>query len=200
MTKLDAVNELLMRTGGLPVTALDTGGASQASIAERFIDRAEIEVQGEGWHYNTLRGVEITLDADGYAHLPDGVIRMDADGEDSGTDTAQVGRRLYDLDPEANGFDLGSAGDTLSTEQIVRYEFGCIPEYVQILIVSTALCRFNASYGDRRRQRELDADHVLARTRARRQEAEHGDFNILNTEHARAVRGQRTNPDAGDAP
>lgn len=57
MTKLQAVQEILRRSGLMPPAALDTDGASMASNAERCLDSEELAVQSRGWHYNTRREI-----------------------------------------------------------------------------------------------------------------------------------------------
>lgn len=49
MTLLQAVNELLAGLGEPPVTALDTGGASEAGEAEEWLAIAQREIMLEGW-------------------------------------------------------------------------------------------------------------------------------------------------------
>lgn len=59
ITKLEAINEMLAAIEELPVSALDTGGASIAAMAERHLDRENQRVQMEGYEDNTdlCRGV-----------------------------------------------------------------------------------------------------------------------------------------------
>lgn len=49
MTTLQAVNELLAGLGDPPVTALDTGGSSDAAEAEDFLSRAMREIMLKEW-------------------------------------------------------------------------------------------------------------------------------------------------------
>lgn len=62
MTKLDAVQEILRRSGLYVPPALDTDGASAAANAERVLDAEELAVQSRGWHYNTRRKVQLSPD------------------------------------------------------------------------------------------------------------------------------------------
>lgn len=59
ITKLEAINEMLAAVEELPVSTLDTGGASIAAMAERHLDRETQRVQMEGYADNTdlCRGV-----------------------------------------------------------------------------------------------------------------------------------------------
>jgi len=58
-TKLEAVNMVMEAAGFAPVSAVDTGGNSDAAEAERAIDRHDKIVQAQGWHENTEFDVEI---------------------------------------------------------------------------------------------------------------------------------------------
>ena len=62
MTKLEAVALILMRNGMGPPSQLDTGGPSEAGIAERMIDAEEVDLQARGWHYNTVRNYDLEPD------------------------------------------------------------------------------------------------------------------------------------------
>jgi len=54
MTKLEAVNQILMAVGEAPVTALATGGTNEISVAETVLDRETKAILSSGWWCNTL--------------------------------------------------------------------------------------------------------------------------------------------------
>jgi len=60
MNKLQAVQEIVDKIGLNAASALDTGGSSDMGVAERWLDREEMAVQAEGWHYNTRRRTEFS--------------------------------------------------------------------------------------------------------------------------------------------
>lgn len=61
MTTLEAVNELLAGLGDPPVTALDTGGSSDAAEAEDYLARAMREIVLDGWPQTADEDREIPL-------------------------------------------------------------------------------------------------------------------------------------------
>lgn len=61
MLKLDAVNICIRALGDPAVTALDTGGTSDAGEAEVLVDRQNIVIQRQGWACNMRTGVVLTL-------------------------------------------------------------------------------------------------------------------------------------------
>ena len=64
-SKLQAVQEVMRRVGKLPADDLDTGGSSVESHIERALDDALLQLQGEGWWWNTRYNVALTRDAAG---------------------------------------------------------------------------------------------------------------------------------------
>ena len=60
MTKLDAIQLIMMKVGLLPVTTLETGSASTAANIERILDMRTKMVCEEGWHFNQRRCVKVT--------------------------------------------------------------------------------------------------------------------------------------------
>lgn len=61
MTKLDAVNEMLEALGEPPVSALETGLATDAGEAETILDRTSKRIQAQGWVQNTNAREKVTL-------------------------------------------------------------------------------------------------------------------------------------------
>ncbi len=56
MTKLEAVNDILLSIGEKPVNGL-TSGLPDAALAEAVLDKISRQVQLEGWNSNTRRGI-----------------------------------------------------------------------------------------------------------------------------------------------
>lgn len=100
MNKLDAVNRILQGLGDPAVTALDTGGVTDAGEAESFLDRANIEVQREGWGANMRQ--QITL------NLP--TTKITATG---GSGTFTYGSTITQLNSGATGTFFYADGDDL---------------------------------------------------------------------------------------
>ena len=67
MTQLEAVNEILRGVGILPVSAVDTGGSSDAAEAERVLEYCSELEQTKGWKSNTAIAKEYTSAATPFA-------------------------------------------------------------------------------------------------------------------------------------
>jgi hypothetical protein len=69
-TKLKAVNTLLSIVGEAPVNQLTAPLTGDVSLADSVLDEISIEIQGEGWSWNTRTYKQIPLDANGHSTLP----------------------------------------------------------------------------------------------------------------------------------
>ena len=189
MTKLDAVNYLLMRNGEGPVAELDTSGPGAAGRAERAIDMAEWEVQSEGWRYNTRDGVELTPDVNGKIAIPFGVFHIDATGENGDENVIQQGDYLYD---QANNTDVFTA--PLIVSYTLRADWCHIPPTIRRLIAAVASERYNEQHGKvpekYRRQIDLAQNTIRVRLSAERDESDTGDVNILTSLGATRLKGR----------
>ena len=61
MTVLEAVNEILEAVGEPAITALDSGGTSEAAEAENHLLKSSLDIQKVGWTINTSKAVELTV-------------------------------------------------------------------------------------------------------------------------------------------
>lgn len=187
MTKLDAVNRVLVAVGRDRVKALDTDGASPAAEAERCLDQCELDVQALGWHYNTRNDVELTPDANDHIAVPTGVITIDTDTDDQGTNVTVLGDGLFNLDDNTDEFD-----STLKVAYTLRYSFHCIPQLIQEYIVACTSVEFNLTrFGTRDRHPYLEGRKTLAWGMAVREDEDKRDTDILATLDAIKVRGYR---------
>lgn len=60
MQKLEAVRQMFELCGLQHLAALDTGGSSSASFAERILDRENLAIQESGWYFNTRNAVTLS--------------------------------------------------------------------------------------------------------------------------------------------
>lgn len=188
MNKLRAVNRIFNKCGIGSVSALDTGGASLASEAERLIDSVAMEVQAEGWHFNIRTNVEVEPDGSDNIVVPSGTIAMDTDAASIHIDTAQVGDKLYNKDDNTDEF-----ASSVYTEQTLAYSFGCIPFAIKNYIVARAAVEFARVFKNMepRLIRQLEGDMLKAKVEANRYEVQQSDINMLQTEESLAAVGKR---------
>lgn len=186
MTKLEAVREILRSAGLGEAPALDTGGASNASFAERLLDEQDLEVQTDGWLFNTRTKVRLTPDIAGIIIMPAGSITIDSDDVDYYRNITQLGRRLFDLDKNTGVFT-----DPITVTYTIRFGFDCIPQPVQKYITRRACERYNDQYGRLERARALAVETNRAYAAAMRFDEASTDVNLVRSWASGMVRGQR---------
>lgn len=193
MTKLDAVNRILRRAGRLPVTALDTGSGSDAGQAERILDEVDLQVQSEGWTYNTIRDVLVSPDQNGNINPIPGVIHIDSDAEDRHINVVKIGNFLYN---NTAGENTPTWTENIKVRYTLRFSFNCIPYAVRVLIAEEAALQFCELMGS---ERGLPASRIaqaryhlqVARTQARQYDNGVTNTNLFTTREAYQIRGRR---------
>lgn len=189
MTKLDAVNYILMRNGEGPVAELDTGGPGAGGRAERTIDMAEWEIQSEGWRYNTRENVELTPDVNNKIAIPFGVFHIDATGDSAGTNVIQQGDFLFDQTENTLLFT-----DPIRVSYTLRADWCHIPPSIRRLIAAVASEHYNNQHGKApekfRRAIDLAQNTIRVRLNAERDESDTGDVNILTSFGAHRLKGR----------
>ena len=157
MTKLEAVNDILLSIGEQPVNGLSSG-LPDAALAEAVLDKISRQVQLEGWNSNTRRGIELTRDANNIIAVPINTLRIKTTNSKSHRKTnrprlsghinATVRRSaddtqflLYDLDDDSQ---LWPNDDTLTVDLVQMLQFEHLPTSLQIYIAYFAGRRFQA--------------------------------------------------------
>lgn len=74
MTRLEAVNRILVSMGELPVDDLEQP-LTEVELALTHIDMANKEVRLDGWYFNTERAV-LKPDEKGYIYTPYDAVRV----------------------------------------------------------------------------------------------------------------------------
>jgi len=185
MTKLEAVNDVLMRVGLYPVTELDTGGPSNAAMAERVIDSENRRIQSEdGWSFNYRRDVTLARDVDNKIPVPAGTITIDA--TDVNVNVLQQAGFLFDLDKKTLTFTA-----SVQCHYTFLEAFANVPPVIREYIAASATERFNEQYGNDYRRGYLNENTLRAKQRAEMFNIDSSDTNVLATWEANKVRGQR---------
>ena len=201
---LTAVNDMIKLCGLREVAALDTGNASQAGDAERILDDVRDEILSRGWHQNTEYDVEYTpASSDAEIDLGSAILAIDSwvgrsNGHPGAKNVVKRGSRLYDIDENSFAFTTISS---LKTRIIRRLDMSYLTIPLQRHISGEAAVRLYRMHvkgrGMNRQAAWLDLENsIIGEARLRRAEAyrdnqEHSDWNILNSEHSRNVRGRR---------
>lgn len=211
MTKLEAVNEMLLSIGESPVQSLSSG-LGDAAIAEAVLDRTSREVQLKGWHVNTLRAFTLSKNGSNQFGLPDDTLKVDTVNPQSGRQESTprrsshinaVMKRASD-DSKWLMFDVDNNSETWTNEteltvDIVKLlDFAKLTPALQIYVWTKAAHRFQKGMMGSKVLFEYTSEDVLeAETQAVQEDADNEDLNVLReSPHAYSV-AYRFNPGYG---
>lgn len=176
-SELDAVNIMLGTIGESPISSLDAAtGVADAVIARQILNEVSIQVQEQGWHFNTEKNFELspTLDT-GEIFLPANCIEVDTMDGDADIDVAIRGRRLYDRTNHTYTF-----SKSLKTNMVLLLEFGDLPQAARHYISIRAARVFQQRVvGSDTLGTYTERDEVRGLTALKRFEAKTADYNIL---------------------
>ena len=135
-TELSAVNSILGAIGQSPVTSIVKENPEVGFIYNLLRD-ANVDLQNEGWHFNTERHVEYTPDSNGKIAIGGDVLRMDTtDGwVDRTHDVVKRSGFLYD---KYNHTDDFSDHTTVKLDIVKLIAFEDIPSVFQRYIIYKA--------------------------------------------------------------
>ncbi len=135
-TELSAVNSILGAIGQSPVTSIVKENPEIGFIYNLLRD-ANVDLQNEGWHFNTERHVEYTPDDDGKIAIGGDVLRMDTtDGwVDRTHDVVKRNGYLYDKYNHTNDF---SDHSSIKLDIVKLLAFEDIPSVFQRYIIYKA--------------------------------------------------------------
>ena len=110
-TELSAVNSILGAIGQSPVTTLgtvtnntgttelfNTFANPEIALIYNILKECNLDIQSEGWSFNTESHYKMTPDANGYITIGDNILHIDIHDEDKDrfTDVVKRDGRLYD--------------------------------------------------------------------------------------------------------
>ena len=135
-TELSAVNSILGAIGQSPVTSIVKENPEVGFIYNLLRD-SNVDLQNEGWHFNTERHVEYTPDSNGKIAIGGDVLRMDTtDGwVDRTHDVVKRSGFLYD---KYNHTDDFSDHTTVKLDIVKLIAFEDIPSVFQRYIIYKA--------------------------------------------------------------
>ncbi len=135
-TELSAVNSILGAIGQSPVTSIVKENPEVGFIYNLLRD-SNVDLQNEGWHFNTERHVEYTPDSNGKIAIGGDVLRMDTtDGwVDRTHDVVKRSGYLYD---KYNHTDDFSDHTTVKLDIVKLIAFEDLPSVFQRYIIYKA--------------------------------------------------------------
>ena len=105
-TKLEAINEMLAVIGESPLNTLNEPGMVDSHLAIALLDGVSRALQMKGWHFNTRKDVELSIDGGGLINLPANLLDIRPASTSTGANRNFTPRngKLYDLDNGTNVF------------------------------------------------------------------------------------------------
>lgn len=173
-TRIKAVNSILSATGDSPVSSLGAEAGLETLAAEHRLDSDTMEVQGQGWYFNTFDRI-YTPDSDGVVELPTNV--MSISGPRNSRYSIRSGQ-LFDLLNDTNVF----TGDvTLTITESL--DFDDIPEPARLYIIALASRRYaDRQLTDVSLSRQLSNDEGRAYAALRKAHLRAGNFSVFTSD------------------
>ena len=135
--ELSAVNSILNAIGQAPVTNLNFQNPEVGLIYDLLM-QCNVDVQNEGWHFNTENHWPAAIQANGTVAVPLNALRMDvSDGQiDRRTDVVKRDGMLYDKIRHSN--DFSDYRPTLACDMVWLIKFEDVPPVYQRYITIMA--------------------------------------------------------------
>tara|TARA_R100001082_G_scaffold385_1_gene315 strand:+ start:51 stop:698 length:648 start_codon:yes stop_codon:yes gene_type:complete len=189
-TELSAVNTILGAIGQSPVTTLGTYTVNSNSIStydnpeiafiHNLLKESNIDVQNEGWSFNTEDHIKKTPDANGYILFDTNALRMDLhESQDKFFDVIRRNGRLYD---KVNHTDVWT--DDQYVNIVWLFDFDDIPSIFKRLITYKAAGRAATQMVNNQQLVQLiQLQEQSARAACMEYECNQGDHNFLGFPH-----------------
>lgn len=176
-TELDAINIMLGTIGESPINSLDAAtGVVDAVTARSILAEVAVQVQEEGWHFNTDYEFVLTPDSGTKEiYVSPNVIEVDVSPYTTDVDVAIRGNRLYDRKNKTYQF-----SQDIKADLTILLEFNELPQAARHYITIRSARVFQQRVvGSQLLGAYTDQDEARALRAMRRYEARTGDYNIL---------------------
>lgn len=181
-TELDAINIMLGTIGESPINSLEAAtGVVDAVTARSILAEVAVQVQEEGWHFNTDYEFVLTPSVGtGEIFVAPNTIEVDVTPYTSDVDVAIRGNRLYDRKNKTYSF-----AAAIKADLTILLEFNELPQAARHYItVRSARVFQQRVVGSETLGSFSDADEARALRAMRRYEAKSGDYNILTSNYS----------------
>ena len=181
-TELSAVNAILGAIGQSPVTVISGNANPEVSFIYNLLRDANVDVQSEGWHFNTEVGVTYYKDATtNKIQIGNDILKMDVhDGWiDRRYDVVRRGGYLYDKNDHTDDWtEVGDAGISLDITRLLTY--ADLPEPFKRYIVYKASTRAATQLvGNPQLAKLLAQQEALARATCMEYECNQGNHSMF---------------------
>lgn len=177
-TELDAINTMLSTIGESPINSLDgAAGVVDAVVAQQVLREISIQVQEEGWHFNTEENVRLIPDlVNQNITLPANCIQCDSTGKDADRDVTVRGNRLYDKTNKTFTFD-----NSIEVDMIILLEFNDMPQAARHYVMIRAARVFQERViGSQTLGSFTEKDETRARAALERMESGTANHNMMS--------------------
>ena len=177
-TELSSVNAILAAIGTAPVTELDYANP-EVSLAYNLLQECSIDVQSEGWVFNTENNYPFPPEQSGYIFVPANVLRLDiSDGQVyRDCDVVKRNEQLYDKLNHTFEFK-----DTVMCDVTWYFDFEDLPTVFQRYITYKASGRAAAQMMmDAEQVKLITAQESFSRAACMEYECNQGDYTFFGT-------------------
>ncbi len=190
-TELSAVNTILGAIGQSPVTTLgevdtvnniSTYQNPEIAFIYNLLKECNMDVQNEGWHFNTEYHCHRTADSSGYITFDTNALRMDfSNPQDKFYDVVKRNGRLYD---KVNHTDEFTPGQEYTVDIVWLFEYGDLPAIFKRLVTYKAAGRAATQLVTNQQLVQLLAlQEQSARAACMEYECNQGDHNFFGYPH-----------------
>jgi len=139
-TELSAVNAILGAIGQSPVTTINKTNPEVGFIYNLLRD-ANVDVQNEGWHFNTEKHVPYTPDSNGKIAIGNDILKMDVTDGWSKRNYDVVKRNGYLYDKMDHTDDWDELTDSIDLDIVKLISYEDLPEPFKRYIIYKASVR-----------------------------------------------------------
>ena len=180
-TELSAVNAILGAIGQAPVTSIDTSNNPEVGFLYNILRDCNVDVQNEGWHFNTERHVKYTPDSsNNKIAIGNDILKMDV--------TDGWTKRNYDV-VKRNGFlydkldhtdDWSELSDGIDLDIVRLLSFEDLPSPFKRYIITKASVRSATQLvGNPQLVQMLQSQEALARATVMEYECNQGNHTMF---------------------
>ena len=138
-TELSAVNSILGAIGQSPVTQVSGNTNPEISFIYNLLRDANVDVQNEGWHFNTEKHVNFKPDSSNKISIPTDVLKMDVSNGWSHRVYDVVKRNGYLYDKFDHTDDWSNAATSgIDLDVVKLFSFEDLPSVFQRYIILMA--------------------------------------------------------------
>jgi len=143
MSYLDAINEILLNAGQLPVNSLVS--VPSVDKATAILNSTSRQVQSQGWNFNTDKSLSLPPDASGNIIVPQDTMTVDTVGSDLNTGVTLRGNILRKTN-RYDGTDPEFFSAAVFVDLVHYFDFEVIPQVARYYITIKAARRFADSF------------------------------------------------------